>query len=203
LFAGEAASGQPYRHQKIRYDGIDLRVFEVSEVGGSGFLVSGPQGAAASLLDAACGAGAIPAGMDALNVLRVERGIPWIGIDMDEEVLLMEAGLDDAVSFKKGCYLGQEVVERVSARGHVNRRLTGLLLEGPDPASPGSTVRAAGAEVGWTASSVVSFALQRAVAFAYLRREVLEPGTRLQVSSNGRQLEATVHPLPFSPSGAV
>jgi folate-binding protein YgfZ len=199
VFGDDAVCGGRYRHRKSRYAGVDLRIFEVSEVGGSGFLLSGPNVAAASLFEALCGAGAIPIGMDALNVLRVERGIPWVGIDMDEDVLLMEVGLDDAVSFNKGCYLGQEVVERVSARGHVNRRLTGLLLEGDDVAAPGSTVFAAGAEVGWTVSSVVSFALQRPIALAYLRREVLEPGSRVQVSSGERQIDATVQALPFSP----
>jgi aminomethyltransferase len=198
IFGDDAVCGEGYRHHEIRHHGVDLHVFEVSEVGGCGFLLSGPKVAAAPLFEALCGAGALPLGMDALNVLRVERGIPWIGIDMDEEVLLMEVGLDDAVSFEKGCYLGQEVVERVSARGHVNRKLTGLVLEGDDVVPTRSTVFNGDAEVGWTASSVESFALERPIALAYLRRETLEPGTRVHVVSDGQRREATVHALPFA-----
>jgi folate-binding protein YgfZ len=202
LFGNEAVRGEPYHHQTVNYEGADLGVFEVSEVGASGFLVSGPKVNAVSLFEALCDVGATPIGMDALNVLRVERGVPWIGLDMDENVLLMEVGLDDAVSFKKGCYLGQEVVERVSARGHVNRKLTGLLLEGTEVVPAGSTILHDGAEVGWTASSVESFALQRPIALAYLRREFLEPGRQVRVLSNGRRRDATVHVLPFVASVA-
>lgn len=198
LLGDEAVLGKPYCHNGVVYKGVDLRVIEVSEVGGAGLLLSGPAASAGPLFDVLCKAGATPIGMDALNVLRVERGVPWIGLDMDENVLLLEVGLDEAVSFKKGCYLGQEVVERVTARGHVNRKLTGLLLEGDDVLPAGSTVLSGDTEVGWSASSVRSFALRRPIALAYLRREVLEPGTRLQVSSNGRRREATVHALPFA-----
>lgn len=198
LLGDDAVGGQSYGHRRIARDGTDLRIVKVSEVGGEGFLLSGSWKSAAPLFDALCNAGATPIGMEALNVLRVERGVPWSGIDMDENVLLMEVGLDDAVSFKKGCYLGQEVVERVTARGHVNRRLAGLVIDGADVPPAGSKVLSGGVEVGWTVSSVASYALQRPIALAYLRREVLEPGTRVQVSGTGRAFsEATVQGLPF------
>ena len=74
----------------------------------------------------------MPSEWDALNVLRLEAGVPWAGVDMDESVLVIEAGLDHALSFSKGCYLGQEVVERITARVHVNRRLVGVIVDGPD-----------------------------------------------------------------------
>lgn len=200
LFGDEAVCGEPYHHKKVAFEGGDVRVVEVSEVGGSGFLLCGPTATAAPLFEAICQAGASPLGLDALNVLRVERGVPWAGIDMDENVLLMEVGLDDAVSFKKGCYLGQEVVERVSARGHVNRKLTGLCLEGGQLPAAGSTVRHEGADVGWTVSAVDSFSLQCPIALAYLRREILEPGRRVHVSSDGKLVDATVRVLPFTAS---
>lgn len=201
LFGEGAVGGAPYRHEKVMFEGSGVRVVEVSEVDGSGFLLCGPKVSAAPLFAALCNAGATPIGMDALNVLRVERGIPWAGIDMDENVLLMEVGLDDAVSFNKGCYLGQEVVERVSARGHVNRKLSGLRLDGVHLPPTGSTVLQDGADVGWTVSAVESFDMQHPIALAYLRREVLEPGTQVQVSSEGKLLDAMVQALPFT--GAV
>ena len=73
--------------------------------------------------------GLLPVGHTALNMLRVEAGIPWYGLDMDEDRIVLEVGLDRAISFNKGCYLGQEVVERASARGRVNRLLSGFLLQ--------------------------------------------------------------------------
>jgi glycine cleavage system aminomethyltransferase T len=80
----------------------------------------------------------------------------------------------------------------------VNRKLTGLRWEGVQLPPLGSTVLSGDADVGWTVSTVESFGLQCPIALAYVRREFLEPGTRVQVSSEGTVLEATVHVLPFA-----
>jgi len=202
LFGKNAAVDTPYHHEKLPFEGSELRLIRVSEVAGNGCLFSGPPALAAALFEKLRAGGATPIGMDALNVLRVEGGVPWAGVDMDENVLLMEVGLDDAVSYKKGCYLGQEVVERVSARGHVNRKLTGLVLEGSGTVASGSSVFNDDADTGWTVSSVESFGMKRPIALAYLRREVLEPGTRLQVASGESRRAATVHALPFTGAAA-
>ncbi|MDP6560498.1 MAG: aminomethyltransferase family protein, partial [Candidatus Binatia bacterium] len=79
-------------------------------------------------------------GSQAQEILRIESGIPLYGVDIGEDNLLLETGLDQTVSFDKGCYLGQEVVERVHSRGHVNKKLVGMLLEGGETAHRGAAI---------------------------------------------------------------
>ena len=90
--------------------------------------------------------------------------------------MLLEVGLDDAVSFTKGCYLGQEVVERIRSRGHVNRKLCGLLLDGNTPAASGDKIQAGDKEVGRITSSVASLALNRPIALGYVQQGFLVAG---------------------------
>jgi glycine cleavage system T protein len=139
-------------------------------------------------------------GWEAQETLRIEAGIPLYGVDMDEGNLLLETGLDHAVSFLKGCYLGQEVVERIRSRGHVNRRLTGLLLEGKEPPLPGAIIRHGEKEVGKITSAVFSPALDRPIALGYVGRDFLGPGSRLTVHSGAAMLAAEVSHLPFTRS---
>lgn len=136
-------------------------------------------------------------GAQAQEVLRVEAGIPRYGIDMNEENLLLEIGLDRAVSFHKGCYLGQEVVERVRSRGHVNKKLAGLILEGDKAAERGSMIRLGEKEIGMVTSSVLSPARKRPLALGYLHRDYIQPGTAVAVLSDGKTIPAVVSALPF------
>lgn len=136
-------------------------------------------------------------GAQAQEVLRVEAGIPRYGIDMNQENLLLETGLDRAVSFHKGCYLGQEVVERVRSRGHVNKKLVGLILEGDKAAERGSMIRLEEKEIGMVTSSVLSPARQCPLALGYLHRDYIRPGTALAVLSGGKTIPAVVSALPF------
>lgn len=129
-----------------------------------------------------------------LDVLRIEAGIPWPGVDFDESYLVLEAGLERGIHFRKGCYLGQEVVERASSRGHVNRRLVGLRVEGAKPPAAGARITHEGAEVGKVTSSAFSPALDSAIALGYVRREVMQPGNRLQIEG-GTAVEVVA--LPF------
>lgn len=133
-----------------------------------------------------------PFGFTALEALRIEAGRPRFGLEVDDDVILLEAGLVEAANFEKGCYIGQETLSRIVFRGHVNKRLCGLLVEGPPPA-PGTAVTAAGAEVGTVRSAVVSPALGRTIALAYLKRSHWEPGTAVQAGGAA----ATVAGLPF------
>jgi folate-binding protein YgfZ len=143
---------------------------------------------------------------DTIETLRVEAGIPRYGIDMDETVLAPEANLTGYISLTKGCYVGQEIVARIDARGHTNRALTGLILDTPD----GSDLPTSGTklhflsdtepprETGRLTSIVASSpaAGDRAIALGYVRHEHREPGTRLVIGENG-QSTATVAELPF------
>jgi len=142
-------------------------------------------------------AGVRPIGLTALDVLRVEAGTPWLGHDVDEKVLLPEIPFDGLVSHTKGCYIGQELVVRVRDRGHVNRLLTGLTLEGDTVPRPEAAVRAEGRDVGRVTSAVRSLALGRPIALALVRREHAAPGSPVVVVDDGRELPARVTALPF------
>jgi aminomethyltransferase len=101
------------------------------------------------------------------------------------------------VSFTKGCYLGQEVVERVSARGKVNKKLTGLRLEGDVVPAAQTPLRADGREIGRITSAVHSPALDQVIALAYVHRDFLEPGTTVAVTLPSSEVNAVVTHLPF------
>ncbi|HEY3151191.1 MAG TPA: glycine cleavage T C-terminal barrel domain-containing protein, partial [Candidatus Binatia bacterium] len=117
-----------------------------------------------------------------------------------DDNLLLEVGIDDAYSYTKGCYLGQEVVERIRSRGHVNRKLCGLTLEGSQPAESGTPLYAAEKEVGHITSSVVSPRLRRVIALGYVHRDFWQPGTELSIHRDGSKAGATVTPVPFGTS---
>jgi len=136
-------------------------------------------------------------GAEAQNILRVENGIPRYGLDFNENNLLLEVGIDDAVSFTKGCYLGQEIVERIRSRGHVNKKLCGLVLNGSTPALAGDSIHADSKVVGTITSCVISPRLGRAIALAYLGKEYWNPGTVVSVEHSGSVIDATVSKVPF------
>ena len=128
-----------------------------------------------------------------LEILRIEAGIPRLGAELDESVLPAEAGLERAVSSDKGCYTGQEVVERLRSRGQVSHRLVGLTTAGDRPLAVGADIAAEGKRVGEVTSACVSPAAG-SIALAFVRRAFAEPGTELQVA--GRS--ARVAELPFA-----
>jgi len=136
-------------------------------------------------------------GTEVQEVVRLEAGIPRYPIDMDEGTLLLETGLENAVSFEKGCYLGQEVIERIRSRGHINRKLLGIRLQGDQPASRGNPIFYEEKEVGMVTSSVFSPAMNAPVALGYIRKEYAQPGTQLAIHQIGGVIEAAVSPLPF------
>lgn len=136
-------------------------------------------------------------GAQAQEMLRIEAGIPRYGVDMNENTLFLETGLDRAVSFHKGCYLGQEVVERIRSRGHINRKLVGMILEANIPAERGSPVYAGEKEIGKVTSSAPSPARKRALALGYIQRDYLQPGTAVMIRSDAKMMPASVSALPF------
>jgi folate-binding protein YgfZ len=143
-------------------------------------------------------AGAVAVDEEAVEVSRVESGLPRFGIDMTEDTIPLEAGIEHrAISLTKGCYVGQEVIIRVLHRGHgrVARRLVGLSLDesAPVPAR-GAAIRSTDREVGAVTSAVRSHALGRAIALGYVHRDFTAPGTRLTIDGTA----ATVAALPFA-----
>lgn len=117
---------------------------------------------------------------EALEVLRVEQGLPAFGVDMDEESLPLEARLEDAISFTKGCYMGQETVARIHNLGHVNKILVGLKCAGP--VAPGSPVLAQGVEVGRATSVVQSPKFSATLALATVKVPQSAPATKLEAA---------------------
>jgi len=137
--------------------------------------------------------GVKPAGFEALEILRTEAGIPCFGMDFGPENFPQETGAEEAVSYTKGCYLGQEVVARIHYRGGVQKGLRGLLLDAPAPA-PGTPLLHDGREAGKTGTVVESIALGCPAGLAILHRRAAEPGTRLEVQGGGT---AEVRELPL------
>jgi tRNA-modifying protein YgfZ len=118
--------------------------------------------------------------MAAFEALRIEAGMPLYGIDFDADNLPQEVGHDDrAISFTKGCYLGQETVARIDALGHVNRKIAGVQFAGAKIPQVGSELSSGGQSVGHVTSATFSPRLGAPLALAMLRRESLSPGTEL------------------------
>lgn len=136
--------------------------------------------------------GGEPIGMKTLNTLRLEAVVPWFPEDFNDSVIPHEAGLENThVNFSKGCYTGQEIVERVRSRGHVNRRLVRLQFKitGAAPA-PGAKLRAAGAEVGLVTSIAALPVSGLAIGMGYVRRERNAPGNALEYDGGSATVDA-------------
>ena len=112
-------------------------------------------------------------------------------------MILPETRLEALVSYTKGCYIGQEMVARVKYRGHVNRALSGLVIEGERVPGAGARSWWTGKEVGRVTSAVRSLALGRPIALGYVRREHFEPGTAVTVVDGDGEQPARVAALPF------
>ncbi len=136
-------------------------------------------------------------GMDTQEILRIEGGVPKYGIDMNADTLLLETCMDDAISFTKGCYLGQETVERLHSRGHVNRKLVGLKVFGVLTPNPGAAICATKQNIGRVTSAIASPRFQCPVALGYVHKDHINPGTVVSIEHGGMELSATVQPLPF------
>jgi folate-binding protein YgfZ len=152
----------------------------------------------AALLEAGPDAGLVEAGGDALEILRIEAGIPKLGVELDEEVLPAEARLEAAVSTTKGCYTGQEVVARMASRARVSHLLVGLRFDAAEPASAGAPLEHEGKRIGEVTSACVS-PKEGPIALGFVRAAHAEPGTVLQ--AGGRP--ARVAPLPFAADGSA
>jgi folate-binding protein YgfZ len=150
----------------------------------------------AILLAAVRAQGGGPMGYTALNALRLEQGAPWFGYDFGEKQIPHEAGLQDThISFTKGCYTGQEIVERVRSRGQVNRVRVLLKFAAGQPPAADTPLLAEGKEVGYVTRTAFSPMLGCAIGMGYVRREHSAAGSNL--ISGG--LSANVIDLPVSP----
>ncbi len=169
-----------------------------------GFDLFVPSAALAAVADkliaAAKDLGGRACGWNALELVRVEAGIPRFGADMDETNLAPESGIESrAISYSKGCYIGQEVIARIRTYGQVARALRGLVLDGDPGTLPARSAKLLldGKEVGFITSVITSPAFHRNLALGYVRRECNEPGTQLRVLDGELETSAVVTALPF------
>ena len=139
-------------------------------------------------------------GWQAFETARIEAGIPRFGVDMDETNLPLECGIESrAVSYNKGCYIGQEVINRVHSFGHVNRELRGLLFADDLKSLPqhGDKLFRDGKEIGYITSAVKSPALNASIALGYVRREANQIGTELKLRTAAGEIPVKIVELPF------
>ena len=196
--AGVRPLEPPWSHVSAPLDGIPVRLATGGgETGGLEVWVSCAAAQGPRVWDALVGGGAGPIGVTAYESLRIEAGTPLFGHDVDESALLPEIPHERLVSYTKGCYPGQEVVVRIRDRGHVNRRLTGLVLEGDVVPPHGADVLADGAAVGRVTSATWSLGLGRPIALGFVRREHAEPGRAVAVRVGERTVAARIAALPF------
>lgn len=136
------------------------------------------------VIGAAVSDDATPVSKEVAEILRIEAGIARYGVDMDETNVVTETNLDDAVSYTKGCYLGQEIIVRIKHRGHVAKKLTGLLFETDQPVEAGSLIKSAeDKEIGRLTSATFSPKLKTTVGLGYVRYEHLTPGTPILIGN--------------------
>ncbi len=137
-------------------------------------------------------AGASPTGSEALELQRIVSGIPRYGVDIRERDLPQETEQARALNFNKGCYVGQEIVERIRSRGAVHRKFTGFLIEGAAQIAAGSKIVSGEKEVGEITSAASLPSANKTVALGYIRREVGVPGREVTIGS----IKAVVAQLP-------
>ncbi len=173
----------------------------VTNVGFDLFVPTASLGAVADkLIAAAKSVGGCACGWTAFEIARIEAGIPRFGADMDETNLPLECGIEArAVSYHKGCYIGQEVINRIHSIGHVNRELRGLRLAEEPQTLPakGDKLFHAGKEVGHITSAMHSPPLNATIALGYVRREANAVGTELLLRTGDSERAATIVALPF------
>ena len=184
----------------------ELYCMNQPRTGGNGFDLFTPTASlrtvAEKLIAAAEALGGRACGWTALEMARIEAGIPRFGVDMDETNLPPEAGIDArAVSYSKGCYIGQEVIARIRTYGQVAKALRGLRLADGLKVLPkkGDKLYRGDKEIGYVTSALASPALKTNIAFAYVRREHNQPGTELVLKTSDGESQATIVPLPFQP----
>jgi tRNA-modifying protein YgfZ len=182
----------------FKHNDTDVVVIRASHTGEDGFDLIVATQELGPLASAIKNAGATPVGLEAFDILRIEGGVALYGPDFDDTLVVSEANLDDAVSFTKGCYIGQEIIARIKYRGHVAKKITGVVFDGFVSVLPGTVlVSEDGKEVGRLTSVTDSPKLQKTIALALIKYQYLSAGTKLTVKDTDARVTATVTDFPF------
>ena len=183
---------------EFAWQDVPVTIIRATHTGENGFDVVIDANRAAPVREALVKAGARVVSETTFEALRIEAGIPRFGRDMDETNIVTETNLDDAVSYTKGCYVGQEIIVRIKHRGHVAKKLTGLSFDISDIGArieAGTIIKSTdGAEIGKVTSATLSPFLSNPIALAYLRYEYIAAGTKVSTEDGA---VATVTDLPF------
>ena len=194
----KAGMGAPSTEEHGHTNSSRIMIARELWTGEDGYLLLGPRDEAESVWRVLTESGAKPAGVATLESLTLEAGVPLFGKDMTSAVNPMQAGLEEkAIDFDKGCYIGQEVIAKIKYLGQVNRGLVGLKIGGEITPEAGAAVYSDEKNIGSITRSAYCPTTDAILAFSYLPRTQMEPGTHVIVDCLGGDAEATVESLPF------
>jgi tRNA-modifying protein YgfZ len=191
--APSLAAWRDYQHAPLQFRGQPISVARIDQLGVPGFCLYLEPSHEGDLITALIEAGAHDVSADAIDAARIEAGYPVFGVDMTDDTIPLEAGIEDrAISMSKGCYVGQEVIIRVLHRGQgrVARKLVNLRIDGPVPRR-GTRLFAADRDVGFVTSAAASPRLGT-IAMAYVHRDFVTPGTSIEAAADSGRVPATV-----------
>ena len=196
VLGAEAAQAERMQVRVVSWHEQPLTIMRATHTSEDGFDLIGGASLIAELRAALTAAGAHVCGDDALEVLRIEAGVARYGVDMTETNVVLESVPDEAVSFTKGCYVGQEIIARIHWRGHVAKKLTGFIFDDERAVAPETKVTSTdGREIGRITSAVFSPRLKRTVALAYIKYDFLAPDTAVRVGDEERTARVADLPL--------
>jgi folate-binding protein YgfZ len=200
---GQTADDKQYKISERQIGGTQVFIASHDRCGETGFDIFAPAEFSQKVLETIQERGVIfgarRVGAEAFEIARIEAGVPREGVDAGENYIILESELDSAVSYTKGCYLGQEIIARIHWRGEPAKRLRGLLIDADQAPQPGAELfNDEGKKVGEITSGARSFALDRFIALGYVHRYHLTPGTEFVLKRNGAELgRAELVELPF------
>jgi folate-binding protein YgfZ len=198
VFGAQAAKLERQKSMSFDFQGATVTLIRATHTAEDGFDVFVGRDRLTTIHDSLTNAGAQAISEETFETLRIEAGVPRYGVDMDETNVVTETNLDDAVSFTKGCYVGQEIIVRIKHRGHVAKKLTGIIFNNATPAARNGVISSAdGKEIGRVTSSTFSPKFNRAIALGYVKYDYLVPGTGVKIISVDGETEAAVAELPI------
>ena len=198
VFGAKAAELERQKSRTFDFRGALVTLMRATHTAEDGFDIFLERDHLPMIRDALADAGARTISEETFETLRIEAGVPRYGVDIDETNVVTETNLDDAVSFTKGCYVGQEIIVRIKHRGHVAKKLIGIVLSDANPVSRNAKITSAeGKEIGRVKSSTFSPRLNCAIALAYLKYDYIVPGTAVKIISADGETEGAVAELPF------
>jgi len=202
LIHGPAMVNQEFQHSNFMILDAPTTLIRRSVTGEKGFHLLIPKEKGEPIVKRILEVGRLygirPLGSGALEILRIEAGIPRYGIDMDENVTLPETGLDSiAASETKGCYPGQEVVARIKTYGGLNKKLSGLVFDKSNLPRTGDKVYKDKEEIGFVTSACHSPTLTQGIALAYLKKGHFEAPSEVSIKVSPQPVPAKITNLPF------